>query len=64
MEGIFRMGPDSSSIATYQIHFVDFNKSASVILFQDRDGMICLTYKGLSGYKDYGEDITIYYTDK
>ena len=64
MEGTFRMGPDSSNTTTYQIPFVDFNKSASVILLQDRDGMICMTYKGLSEYKDYGESITVYYTDK
>ena len=64
MEGLFRFGADSSTAVTYQIPFVDFNKSASLILLQDRDGMICISYKGLSEYKDYGETITVYYTDK
>lgn len=64
IEAVFRMGTDSSNIVTYQMPFVDFNKNASMIAFQDRDGMVCFTAKNLSDYKDYGEDITVYYTDK
>ena len=69
VEGVQRIRSSSSSSAnplTYPIPYFVSNGSelSSILVGVDDSNNVFITTKNLSGYYDYGYDITIYYTDK